>query len=52
MSQTVYSDQQTAKIMIMIVGLQISILGVRYSDALLLIGAALTFSVVVEQVMS
>ncbi len=49
MSQTVYPDQQTAKIMIMVVGLQISVLGVQFSDYLLLLGAALTFSVVVEQ---
>lgn len=52
MSETGSEGQWIAQIMIMLTGLQISVLGVAFSDFLVLIGAGLTFSVVVNQIRS
>lgn len=52
MSQIDSYNQNLGNIVIMIVGLQISILGVVFSNHLVLIGAALTFSVVVKLILS
>lgn len=43
-------ERQSAQIMIMLVGVQISIIGAAFSDYLLLVGAMLTFSVVVREI--
>lgn len=52
MSNTVHKGNHTVTVIIMLTGIQISILGVVFSDYLLLIGAGITFSAVAKRMLS